>query len=252
MNKQTKYWIIGLIAVGIVLLIWLGAAGSRKSGEKTTDPGVTESSSAAGLNNGTEEDPHAGMDHGPGASDDQSTAAYLKEQDIIMANMMKDMEDIPTTGSAAIDYLNGMLPHHESAVAMAESYVRHGGADPELTALANDVIEVQTKEIEQMKSMVLNLEENETKNNDMEAAYLEEYQKLFAAHHENHMAGAAESVDEAFAEGMILHHQMAADMSKIILEYTEQKDVRELAQNIIDVQEKEILQMQNILKNLSN
>ena len=253
MNKQTKYWIIGIIAVGIILLIWLGISGSRSSkGGNSPDAGVTESSPAAGLGNSTAEDPHAGMDHGQSTSSDQATASYLKEQDTIMANMMKDMEDIPTTGSAAIDYLNGMIPHHESAVAMAESYLKHGGTEPDLVALAGDVIEVQTKEIEQMQAMVKDLEENEAKNNDMEAAYLEEYQKLFAAHHESHMSEAAESVDEAFAEGMILHHQMAADMSKIILEYTDQKDVKELAQNIIDVQEQEIDQMQDILKKLSH
>ena len=63
MSKQAKYWIIGIIAVGIILLIWLGIAGSRssKSGDMP-DAGVTESSPAAGLGNGTAEDPHAGME----------------------------------------------------------------------------------------------------------------------------------------------------------------------------------------------
>ena len=50
-----------------------------------------------------------------------------------------------------------------------------------------------------------------------------------------------------FAEGMIMHHQMAVDMARDILEYTDYEEIRTMAQNIIDVQEKEIAQMEKIL-----
>lgn len=255
MNKKTQYWAIGIAAVVLIVVIWAGVAGSRKN--KSTPPENTnpESEAVTGLNNGTDEDDiHAGMDHGSPSGQDTSTssdaAAYIRDQDSIMAKMMTDMEDIPTTGSAAIDYLNGMIPHHESAVAMAESFLKHGGSDPELKKLAEDVIKVQTEEIKQMNEMITKLEAEDNGNSDMEAAYMEEYKKMFDAHHMSHMSTIAGSVDEAFADGMIIHHQMAADMSKVILEYTEEKEVKELAQNIIDVQEKEITQMQDILKRL--
>lgn len=56
-----------------------------------------------------------------------------------------------------------------------------------------------------------------------------------------------DSLDQAFAEGMIMHHQMAVDMARDILEYTDYEEIRTMAQNIIDVQEKEIAQMEKIL-----
>ena len=57
-----------------------------------------------------------------------------------------------------------------------------------------------------------------------------------------------DSLDQAFAEGMIMHHQMAVDMARDILEYTDYEEIRTMAQNIIDMQEKEIAQMEKIVK----
>ena len=66
--------------------------------------------------------------------------------------------------------------------------------------------------------------------------------------HGHHMPDSSPAtVDEAFAEGMIMHHQMAVDMARDILEYTDYEEIRTMAQNIIDVQEKEIAQMEKIL-----
>ena len=64
------------------------------------------------------------------------------------------------------------------------------------------------------------------------------------SHHTGHTA--AENIDQAFAEGMIMHHQMAVDMAEDILEYTEYDEIRELAQNIIDVQTEEIERMKEL------
>ena len=44
-----------------------------------------------------------------------------------------------------------------------------------------------------------------------------------------------------------MHHQMAVDMARDILEYTDYEEIHTMAQNIIDVQEKEIAQMEKIL-----
>ena len=63
----------------------------------------------------------------------------------------------------------------------------------------------------------------------------------------HHGTSSAKDVEQAFAEGMLMHHQMAVDMSKAILDYTDNDEVRKLAEDIIDAQEKEIQQMQDII-----
>ena len=53
--------------------------------------------------------------------------------------------------------------------------------------------------------------------------------------------------DAAFAQGMLGHHVGAVEMAEIQLKYGTDKEMRQLAQEIIDAQQSEIEQMQNWL-----
>lgn len=57
---------------------------------------------------------------------------------------------VETTGDADVDFVRGMIPHHEGAVAMAK-ILKENGKDPELQKLADDIIAAQDKEIAFMK-----------------------------------------------------------------------------------------------------
>lgn len=257
MNKRTYYGIIGILIALIVVFVAWGVVKSSQPSQ--TDPSVetptgihdsTESGETAGSS-------HAGMNHGStgisaaetdSGSKDPSYAGYMEDQDTIMSRMMQDMELTEDTGNSALDFIAGMVPHHAAAIDMAESYLKHGGEHKELKPLAQNIITTQRDEITEMEGLYQEISSSAKKDQAQADAYREAYQKMMTGHHGHDMGVSTRtSIDTAFAEGMLMHHQMAVDMAKDILEYTDETAVLELAQQIIDTQEEEIKVMQDIL-----
>ena len=67
-----------------------------------------------------------------------------------MQTMHKDMM-VDYTGDADVDFVRGMIPHHQGAIDMAKVELKYG-TDPELKQWASDIVAAQEKEIAQMKA----------------------------------------------------------------------------------------------------
>lgn len=76
----------------------------------------------------------------------ESNTAYEQAN----AKMHKGMA-MPLTGDADVDFLAGMIPHHQGAIDMVQVVLRHG-QDLKVRKLAQESIAAQKKEIEMMQA----------------------------------------------------------------------------------------------------
>jgi uncharacterized protein (DUF305 family) len=79
-------------------------------------------------------------------------------------------------------------------------------------------------------------------------APVDHYAKVMDDMHKDMMIEPTGDVDVDFVRGMIPHHQGAVDMAKIVLEKGKDPEIRKLAQDVIDAQEREIKFMNDWLK----
>lgn len=92
-------------------------------------------------------DPHAA--HGArtaAAAPANATEAYAAAMDKMHQGMM-----VAPTGDADVDFVRGMIAHHQGAIDMARIQLEFG-KDPQLRKLSEDIIAAQEKEIAQMQA----------------------------------------------------------------------------------------------------
>ena len=140
-------------------------------------------------------------------------------------------------------FLQGMIPHHESAVEMAE-VAQEKAKRPEVKKLAASIISDQRREIGQIERIHKRLFGKEIMPDP--AAH----EKLGLSAEQANMAemdmAAMERekpFDRAFIDMMVAHHQGAIRMANAAMKDAKDEEVMQLAANIVEAQTTEIEQM---------
>ena len=228
------------LATSIAAVLALSACQPKSEDtEATLTEEVAPEAEAPLADAGAATDAHAG--HDMSATPDMSDMLkdYTKSMTDMHAEMMIGMGyNDPDTAFA-----KSMLGHHRGAVDMAKIELKYG-TDAAMLELAQQVIDSQQPEIDTMKKWLAthpDVAKPKPETAEMQMAYANGMDAM----HGEMMAGIADPVpDMAFARGMLAHHIGAVDMAKVQLKYGKDKEMRELAQQIIDAQQPEIKIMQ--------
>ena len=150
--------------------------------------------------------------------------------------------------AADVEFAQGMIPHHEQAIAMAEIALDPTvEAGPEVRDLATRVKGAQDPEIESMTAWLTTwgapMQMDTSDGHDMSAMdgmmSVEEMDSL------GMMKGA--EFDTMWMQMMIRHHEGAIAMAQTVKAAGSNADVRSLADQIIAGQQGELTEMQTLL-----
>jgi uncharacterized protein (DUF305 family) len=136
-------------------------------------------------------------------------------------------------------FIDAMVPHHESAIEMAQAAKDAGLSQPELVQVADDILATQQEEIDQMKAW----REEWFGSSEIDpdgAAALGLSESEMGMQHDADAFAESTQIDTDFAQMMITHHQGAITMAKLAEENAEHEELKELAEAIIKAQEREI------------
>jgi glutaredoxin len=137
--------------VMVAMAVWMalalaGAAlpGAMEPGRAAFWPFSTPAAASATLAHSRNETPMNHDDAGR-ADENASTRAFRQANDEMHAAMAVEF-----TGDPDTDFLRGMIPHHQGAIAMAEVVIEHG-RDPAVRGLAEEIVTAQRAEISEMR-----------------------------------------------------------------------------------------------------
>jgi uncharacterized protein (DUF305 family) len=180
-----------------------------------------------------------GMETPASAGKSESTKAF----EDAMAVMMKDMMT-PPTGVPDVDFMKGMIPHHEGAIAMANAAKKHV-TDSALLKLADDIVKAQESEIAFMKGWLAKTDPaSMAKSPDS----IKANEAAMATMMKDMMTPYTGNADLDFVRGMIPHHQGAIDAAEVVLKYGSDPEVKSLAEGVIKAQQSEIEMMMGWLE----
>lgn len=137
-------------------------------------------------------------------------------------------------------FIEGMIPHHDGAIKMAELALERTRRE-EIKTLSENIISSQTFENVQMREWYKQWFGKEVEDNFSQTGY-----------HGGMMMGMmddeddlkslenAANFDKKFIEEMIPHHQMAVMMAEMLKSGTQRDEMKKLADDIIKAQTEEI------------
>lgn len=140
-----------------------------------------------------------------------------------------------------LNFISNMIPHHQGAVDSSEFLLKHS-KNKQLRAIATQIIKTQQAEINEFEALIPQLKQQKKLYSPKEVTLFNQQAKqdMETMHKDMSNITLTKNINHDFLAGMIPHHQAAIKAAKQILVYTQNEQVKAIAQNIIKTQEHEV------------
>ncbi len=221
MKRYAKLALPALLLTAVLILASCGGAGTGGSEQDASDDMQGMNHGDAG---GEQKKPGdmAGMDH-----DQMGHGSGGMASGMLMENGRYSDER----------FIDAMVPHHQGAVEMARVALKNAEHE-EIKQLSRNIISSQQAEIEELKA----IKEEEFGTSQVPMVMGPQQTQSMGMMDPQELANR-EPFDRAFIDAMIPHHQSAIEMARVALENSDNPKIKELAENIVSAQQKEIEQM---------
>ncbi len=221
MKRYAKLALPALLLTAVLILASCGGAGTGGSQQDASDDMQGMNHGDAG---GEQKKPGdmAGMDH-----DQMGHGSGGMASGMLMENGRYSDER----------FIDAMVPHHQGAVEMARVALKNAEHE-EIKQLSRNIISSQQAEIEELKA----IKEEEFGTSQVPMEMSPQQTQSMGMMDPQELANR-EPFDRAFIDAMIPHHQSAIEMARVALENSDNPKIKELAENIVSAQQKEIEQM---------
>jgi uncharacterized protein (DUF305 family) len=198
-----------------------------------------------------------------------SNAQDSQETSTSAANSPAGSESATVHNTADVDFVTGMIPHHEQAVEMSDLVLAQPdpspGSDEAVRALAQQIADAQAPEVEQMKTWLedwgmssdtatgdggMDMDGHDMAGHGSGGGEMDgaEMNGMMTESQMNELSQATGAeLDQLYLELMIAHHEGAIEMAQTELKDGKNPAALQLAQGVIDTQQAEIEQMQALL-----
>jgi uncharacterized protein (DUF305 family) len=229
MKDSRRFGLTVFVIAATLLLASCGGAGSGSSQQGAN--GESQGDDGSGMQ---------GMDHGEmqgeGGDGGMSGMEGMDHGSMGSGEMARQM--VMENGKYSDrSFIDAMVPHHQGAIDMAEVALENAEHE-RIKQLSRAIISTQEAEIEELKS----IKEEEFGTSEVPMEMTSEEMEMMGMTDPAKLANK-DPFDKAFIDAMIPHHQSAIEMAQVAADKSENPKIKELAQNIVIAQQREIAQM---------
>ncbi|HEY5849123.1 MAG TPA: DUF305 domain-containing protein, partial [Microlunatus sp.] len=149
---------------------------------------------------------------------------------------------------ADVMFASMMIPHHQQAIEMADLVLAKEGINTEVADLARQIKAAQAPEITQMSGWLAGWGENPSPSMPMDHGM--GGGMMSQADMDALEKATGDEAARLFLAGMIEHHTGAIAMAQQEIHNGQNPDAKQLAQDIVDAQQAEIITMNRLLDQL--